>query len=869
MKKPMINTTFSNRMTSRAGMSREQPVNASCVNLPQSMRRTATMALLLMVQAASADIYLVTTDADPGLPGFVSLRDAITLANGNPGPDVIEFSLPPGLWTINVLSDLPDITDPATIDALTQPGADGVPVVELTTGFAKNGLVIKAGNSIVRGLVINEFREYAIVLQNNGNNTISNNFIGTDVTGTVALGNGAGILISQSDSNTIGGSARGAGNLISGNYGSGIEIRSSSGNQVQGNLIGTRADGKSSLGNDTGVELIDSQHTLIGGRNDDTRNVIAGNTGRGVLLWKNVGSTIIQGNFIGLEIDGAYALPNGSVEGVSSAGVELTSGPVTGPHDTLIANNVISGNLGSGLFIYGLFTVRNTVQGNYIGTDASGTGTIGNQLDGVEFDHAANRNLIGGVGASEGNVIAHNRHGVNVSNNSVGNTIVGNSIFSNGGLGIELAGSPEDAFGVTANLPDPGVGPNNLQNFPETLFFQTAAAGTIIRGSLNSQPGREYHIDVYQNTAKDPSDHGEGQFYVGRTNITTDGFGNGDFALSVSAKFPGEFFAATATDALTGDTSEFSPVALAVDALSFNDGMMPPGSSFPGAGNVGRIADDGSGRNGVVHLTDVNQGGAFGVFSIPAPAGGSNLNNLHIHWRSLVGGDNGSVCGASQFNRPGADGYSMSWGADLPNPPSYGNPGEEGAGSGLIVTVDTFDNGNGEGPGLEIKWRGARVAFDNISADPGRAKDFLRKGVFVEADLTVDTAGQATFTYDGRILAAMLIDWGGIAGGGCIMFGARTGGACDNHWIDDLLIEKFASDRPVITARVIGGQLHLFFPTVAGRTYTIEGTDNVLSQGGPWWNDVTGALQGTGGTVDYQFGPMTGPRKFFRVRENP
>jgi hypothetical protein len=221
-----------------------------------------------------------------------------------------------------------------------------------------------------------------------------------------------------------------------------------------------------------------------------------------------------------------------------------------------------------------------------------------------------------------------------------------------------------------------------------------------------------------------------------------------------------------------------------------NDCLLPPGTSFPGAGNVGRIADDGTGSNCVVHLTDANQGNAFGVFSIPMPP--YITNSLHMHWRSLVGGDTNAVCTG------GADGYSMSWGSDLPNPPSYGNPGEEGAGSGLIVTVDTFDNGGGEAPGLEIKWQGALVAFDNINPDPGLAKDFLRKGVFVEADLTVDTAGQATFTYDGHVLTATLLDWSGIPGGGCIMFGARTGGACDNHWIDDLFIEKFSPVRPFI-----------------------------------------------------------------------
>jgi len=234
----------------------------------------------------------------------------------------------------------------------------------------------------------------------------------------------------------------------------------------------------------------------------------------------------------------------------------------------------------------------------------------------------------------------------------------------------------------------------------------------------------------------------------------------------------------------------FVPGRLGAQEFGFNDCMLPPGTSFPGAGNAGRIADDGTGTNCCVHLTDVNQGGSFGVFFVPDQAAGNNVDHVHMHWRSLVGGDNGRVCTATQFDRPGADGYSMSWGTDLPNPPGYGNPGEEGAGTGLIVTVDTFDNGGGEAPGLEIKWKGSRVAFDNINADQGLAKDFLRKGVFVEADVTVDVSGNATFTYDGRVLTATLAGWSGIAGGS-FMFGSRTGGACDNQWIDDLVITAF------------------------------------------------------------------------------
>lgn len=114
--------------------------------------------------------------------------------------------------------------------------------------------------------------------------------------------------------------------------------------------------------------------------------------------------------------------------------------------------------------------------------------------------------------------------------------------------------------------------------------------------------------------------------------------------------------------------------------------------------------------------------------------------------------------------------------------------GENGTGTGLTVSIDTYDNGAGEAPSLEIIYQGISVAFDSINQDPGLAKDFLRKNTWVEADLEIDAQGYVSFTYDGRVLTATLAGWAGITGG-AFAFGARTGGASDNHWIDDLLIE--------------------------------------------------------------------------------
>jgi hypothetical protein len=107
----------------------------------------------------------------------------------------------------------------------------------------------------------------------------------------------------------------------------------------------------------------------------------------------------------------------------------------------------------------------------------------------------------------------------------------------------------------------------------------------------------------------------------------------------------------------------------------------------------------------------------------------------------------------------------------------------------LSVTVDTFDNGGGEAPGIEIKWQGVRVAFQATT------KEFLRKDMFVDASITVTAAGEATFTYDGVTVSATLAGYAGIQANK-YMFGARTGGGNDRHWLDDICINACATIEP-------------------------------------------------------------------------
>src|SRR5581483_7128476 len=190
--------------------------------------------------------FLVTNTGDNGAG---SLRQAILDANATAGTDTIAFSIAgAGAHTIQPTSSLPTITDPAVIDATTQPGYAGTPIVEIDgsmAGAGVNGLVITAGSSTIRGLVINRFDVTGINLAGGGGNRIERNYIGTDVTGTLNRGNGGNGIGVFSPNNTI------ANNLISGNAGIGVLLRGVGTNQnvVAGNYVGTNAVGTAALAN--------------------------------------------------------------------------------------------------------------------------------------------------------------------------------------------------------------------------------------------------------------------------------------------------------------------------------------------------------------------------------------------------------------------------------------------------------------------------------------------------------------------------------------------------------------------------------------------------------------------------------------------
>lgn len=611
----------------------------------------AGCALLLAITAApvleAATITVTSTGDTEQVDGFVTLREAIYSVNANAninadvvpagayGADTINFNIAgPGVHTITHDPSLPPITGPTFVDGYSQPGAspntltvgdNAVLLIELDCRSAQTGLNVYGDNSTVRGLVINRFSSYGLLLINTDNCVIEGNFIGTDPTGTLDLGNsGTGVRIAG-DGNRIGGTVPAARNLISGNYESGVLIEGSE-NVVRGNYIGTDKDGVAPLGNYQGILVSWGQNTMIGGNDGDdgvidggigARNVISGNNANGIVISASfpptIGAVTIMGNIIGLDASGSEAL--GNLEsaihnnGRNRTGITTIGGTAPGAGNVISASRysgifnsangtVIQGNLigtdasgmlnrgngstgiasiddfynGASVVIGGSVpSARNvisgnggrgieisgeggTIQGNLIGTQIDGVSPLGNAESGVAIQNCSG--TLGGLSAGEGNTIAYNGSaGVFVYGVALQVSILRNSIFANGRLGIDL-----NLDGVTSNdAGDADTGPNNLQNFPVLTSVSSSGGSTTIAGTLNSVANTTYRLEFFANATVNSSGNGQGQSFIGDTTIVTDANGNASFSMSVPQIAAGWRVSATATDP-NGNTSEFSPI---------------------------------------------------------------------------------------------------------------------------------------------------------------------------------------------------------------------------------------------------------------------------------------------------------------------
>jgi len=521
------------------------------------------VSLVLSPSALSAATFFVLNTNVTG-PG--SLQQAIFDANTNAGADRISFNIPSGGLTISPTNALPIIIEPVTIEGRTQPGFLSAPIIELNgagAGAAVDGLKINTSNCVISALVINRFLGDQIEITNGANNTIEGCYLGLNLTGLTDASTGLnGILLINSANNVIGGLFTTNRNYISGNNQSGIHLggASSTNNSVLGNYIGLNVTNGPVANSADGVR-VNAPLNLVGGSASGARNIISGNTGQGIEITILGVGTVIRGNYIGTENTGTLDRGN-TIDGIlANAGGVIIGGGNVGE------GNLISGNTGDGIELNGVSATNNLVLGNRIGTMADGASGLPNNGNGVLITTSSRNNIIGGVLAGLANVIAFNvADGISVAAAvaNTNNTFRGNSIFSNGNLGIDLGTS-----GITGNdTGDADTGANQLQNFPVLSAATNTPGGTIIVGALNSQASTTYVIDFYSNVQPNPLGSGEGQTYLGSTNVTTDGSGNSSFSVSLPVvTLVGRYITATATDPF-GNTSEFATNVLAVSTVA-------------------------------------------------------------------------------------------------------------------------------------------------------------------------------------------------------------------------------------------------------------------------------------------------------------
>jgi Bacterial Ig-like domain (group 3)/Right handed beta helix region len=351
-------------------------------------------------------------------------------------------------------------------------------------------------------------------------NVVAGNYIGTDVTGLRALGNGSGtspagdgvdLIGVNSINNTIGGSVAAAGNLISGNAYDGIYVDQANHDELEFNLVGADAAknfSNTSVGNaDNGIELDNAATITI------SKNLVVNNHTGGIGLFY----------------------------------------PQTA--NDLISNNEIILNDGNGILFCSCGDGGSAIYGNLIGTDATGTVNLGNKGYGINIGSA--NNTIGGSAAGLANVIAFNTKagvGLEQLNTDTGNTLSANSIYSNQTLGIDLG---DTGVPLMNNAEGLQIGPNHLLNYPVLTSASASSTNTTITGSLTATADQTFTIQFFSNTAAEPSSYGQGQTYIGTTTVSTDSSGHANFTFVAQSNVGGQLLSATATDA-AGDTSEFA-----------------------------------------------------------------------------------------------------------------------------------------------------------------------------------------------------------------------------------------------------------------------------------------------------------------------
>lgn len=590
--------------------------NSSKIVTRSKPRRRALLAESLEPRLAMA-VFSVSSNADSGAG---SLRQAILSANNTPGSDSILFSLPENSRVIQLQNPLPFVTDSVVIDATSQEGFSGLPLValdgSLITSPIPSGIVVSTSNSAIRGLHIYGF-DYGITVMGGSENRIELNALGTDPTGTLQVSNRKlGIYLIDTSNNRIGGSTL-LGNLISGNPEAGIRIDgASSQNIIAGNLIGTDLDGATSGGpQQYGVLISSGSANIVGTNGDDVDddlegNLISGNIQAGVTI-SGSSQNIVAGNLIGTDFYGLQGITG------QTNGIEVNFGSEdnrVGTNGDGVGDdwerNTISANTEAGIYVFQATT--NLIAGNYIGLMIDGITPLGNGNSGIVIDDQSNSNQIGipgapnyiadngafavflrnsssnrlrsniiGLGVDQGSILANSVGAIRIRGGSL-NTIGGatiaeqntiafadtvaiivdsnslrNTLTGNSYLGSQNFVIDLNNDGSSVNDEmDPDAGPNGLQNTPVIDAAVMDDQQTLIAGHINTTAYTRVIVEVLAGQSIHPSPLN--LIPLQRLEVITDKEGNATWSTSLASSIaPNDYLVALAHVAGSG-TSELS-----------------------------------------------------------------------------------------------------------------------------------------------------------------------------------------------------------------------------------------------------------------------------------------------------------------------
>lgn len=347
--------------------------------------------------------------------------------------------------------------------------------------------------------------------------------------------------------------------------------RSTDGGATWGMVRGLR-----DVGNEIGVSIENgASHNTIG-----PGNVLSNNNAGVSINGGDTSNNIVIGNLVGTDPTGTFAQAN------SMDGVEIRGG-----HDNVIGGitdddrNIVSGNRAAGVWLGFPDTTSNTVIGNFIGTDITGTAALGNGGEGgVTIIYGAQQNTIGGEADSERNIISGNEHdGVYIGDSGTRNNIISGNYIGTDSSGKEPMGNSGHGVSVNSGAEINVIGPENTITFNVSgvaIIGRTTTGNRITQNNIfsNNEVGIETRdggniemssptftfigTRIIRGTAlPDTSveifsdEEDEGQVYEGST--TADGDGYFTFRLP-AGRFTGPYITSTATDS-DGNTSHFSP----------------------------------------------------------------------------------------------------------------------------------------------------------------------------------------------------------------------------------------------------------------------------------------------------------------------